>query len=179
MCRQASQNGVVDAFGGVVVQDDEIADVLDSVADRAIVLVGSPRVDVAASGKAGSAAGWPPGSGGCWSTRAARGSRSPGRSRRTFLFQTACAAPVVKRSGRGSASAGRRGWPAACARGLVVAECGAGVHVAVAGAMLQRDAPLPAGARARSSACRASAPSARSHGTATARSQGSQCVQSS
>ena len=95
------------------------------------------------------------GSGGCWSIRAARGSRSQGRSQRRSCSRRACAGRCRKRSGRGSAS----GSPSRLASSVAAASSSLRyrlrVDVAVAGAVLQRDAPLPAGAGARSSACTA------------------------
>ena len=92
-----------------------------------------------------------------WMLVDSSGSRKPlaRPSATQFLFQNFLRRPVVKRSKRGSASAlaveigeQRRG-------GFVVADEAAAIHIAVADAMLQRNAPLPAGLRARWSACRA------------------------
>ena len=63
--------------------------------------------------------------------------------------------------------------------GLVLAHVLAGEHVAVADAVLQRDAPLPAGLARGRARVRRAAPAPSAQGTATARSHGSQCDQSS
>ena len=62
----------------------------------------------------------------------------------TFLFQIFLRLPVVKRSSRGCAERPAVEIAAASPR-LIVADEAAAVDVAVAGAMLQRDAPLPPG----------------------------------
>ena len=61
-----------------------------------------------------------------------------------FLFQNFLRLPVVKRSGRGSRKRAPSRFASSVAAGFVVADVRARIDVAVAGAMLQRNAPLPA-----------------------------------
>ena len=72
------------------------------------------------------------------------------RARRNCAIHIFRRRPVVNRSTRGSASARAVEVGQQRGGGLVVADVRARIHVAVAGAVLQRDAPLPArGARRR------------------------------
>ena len=84
------------------------------------------------------------GSGGCWSTRSARRSRWTGPRRHSSCPRLLAPAPGVNGMKRGSAS----GLPSRLFIRMAVASSSlheaAGIDVAVADAVLQRDAPLPA-----------------------------------
>ncbi len=82
-----------------------------------------------------------------WMLVDSSGSRKPLASptAMTLACQKARRLPGVKRSGRGSASAGAVEIGEKLRRRFVVGQCVARIDNAVAGAVLERDAPLPAG----------------------------------
>jgi hypothetical protein len=126
------------------VQDDEVADQLDLQGGQAVVFVDLQRIEalVREQGQQLGDPAWIR-----WMLVLSSGSRKPDdRPMATqFLIQACSRRPAWKRRTFGSArgrsvEAGRQ-----AARAVVVADVGAGIDIAVAGAVLQRDAPAPAG----------------------------------
>ena len=143
--RQRFQNSESSRGRGVVVEDDEVAHVLEQVLHLPVVFVALDRVESACPGTGRSAWRCRSGSDGCWSIRAARRSRWTAPSQTTLRLHASLAPAGGEATGaRGSAS----GSPSRLSSSTFSASSSLiwslAIDVAVAHPVLERDAPLPA-----------------------------------